>query len=146
VRDLVLANRLFKGAAAELRTRLERLGLQAGLDGEPQPAPAADWLLARLADLGLEAPDELALLDTGDLLPDALPPWQLEALDKEYPPGLDIGDAHYRIAYDPARRVATLHQRGPRKDPPPERFLPRLPGWRIDWEHKNRVRCVRKRR
>jgi len=146
VRDLVLANRLYKGAAAELTRRLERLGLQAGLDGAPLPPPAPEWLHARLDELGLEDPEELALIEAEDLLPPALPAWRIEALDREYPPVLDIGDARYRIAYDPIRRVATLHQRGPRKDPPPERFLPRLPGWRIDWEHRNRVRCVRKRR
>ena len=146
VRDLVLANRLFKGAARTLHSRLERVGLQAGLDGGPQPEPAPEWLLARLTDLGLEAPDDLALLEVEDLLPDALAPHQREALDREFPRSLEIGDARYRIAYDPQRRVAVLHQQGTRKDPPPERFLPRLPGWRIDWEHRKRVRCVRKRR
>lgn len=146
VRDLVLANRLFKGVGATLRDRLERLGLQAGLDDAPQPNAAPVWLLERLDDLGLEDPDELALLEKDDLLPDALPVWQLDVLDREYPPSIRIGGATYRIAYDPTRRVAVLHQHGPGKDPPPERFLPRLQGWRIDWEHKNRVRCVRKRR
>ena len=146
VRDLVMDNRLFKGVARELEDRLERHGLQAGLDGHEPPPPGPVWLLTRLGDLGLEEPEDLSLLGPDDLLPEVLPDWKIEALDREYPRSLDIGDAHYRISYDPMRRIAVLHQRGPRKDPPPERFLPRLPGWRIDWEHRNRVRCVRKRR
>ena len=55
-----------------------------------------------------------------------------------------LGDGRYRLAYDVGRKVCTLHQiGGQRKDAPPARMLPRLPGWRLDWEHKNRTRRLR---
>ena len=111
VRDLVMANRLFKGVASELEVRLERHGLQAGLDGHEPPPPGPDWLLTRLEDLGLEEPEDLSLLGPEDLLPEVLPDWKLEALDREYPRSLDIGDAHYRISYDPTRRIAIVQPR-----------------------------------
>ena len=72
--------------------------------------------------------------------------WTREQLEKDFPRKLAIGDARYRIAYDVARKLATLHQvSGNRKQPPPDQFLPRLPGWRLAWEHKNRVRMIRGR-
>jgi ATP-dependent helicase HrpB len=143
--ELVLAGRMMKGVRGPLGERLQRLRLSAGLEGAPLPLPPPAWLAARIDELGLEDPEDLELIETEDLLPDDLPEWEREQLEREYPTALSVGDARYTITYDPERRVATLHQTGTRKGPPPERFLPRLSGWRIDWEHKKRVRTVRAR-
>ncbi len=142
---LVLQGRLFRGVADRLARRLERRALQARLaDTAPPVSDPAEFLAARLALLGLEAPDELALLEDEDLLPDAIPEWERAQLDRDFPPQLDIGDARYRIAYHPQKRLAVLHQEGgARKTAPPLRLLPALVGWRIDWELKNRVRRLR---
>ncbi len=145
VARLVLDNRLFKGTAAKLRRRLERQDLHARLSGNTvEVVEPKAYLEERLATLGLETCDELSLLVGDDLLPDALPPWERDALDREFPASLDIGDARYRISYAPATSVATLHQvSGTRKLAPPVRLLPVLKGWRIDWEHKNRTQRLR---
>lgn len=86
------------------------------------------------------------LIEGEDLLPEPLDEATRQRLDKDFPRELAIGDARYRITYDVARRRATLHQVfGARKTPPPDGFLPRLPGWTLVWEHKNRERVIRRR-
>jgi ATP-dependent helicase HrpB len=151
IRDLILEGRLFKGARRDLEARHERaaLAVQVALvetraDASLAPLPPLrDWLLARLEALGLESPADLALLVPEDLMPPEPPPDIALTIDRNYPKSLDIGDARYRIAYDLPQRVATLHQTsGARKDPPTAMHLPRLPGLRVYWEHKNRVQPV----
>ena len=57
---------------------------------------------------------------------------------------LNVGDGRYRLAYDVRRKVCTLHQiGGQRREAPPARLLPRLPGWKLDWEHRKRTRRLR---
>lgn len=145
-RDLILRGRIFPGAADTLRTRHAASSLAAQLDGGTASPPLADWLLERLETLGMTAVDDLELLEADDVLPAALPDHIAEALARRYPSELSIGDARYRIEYDPAKREATLEQvSGHRKSPPPDHYLPRLPGWRLLLSHKNRVRTLRSR-
>ncbi len=69
-----------------------------------------------------------------------------ERIEREFPFRLAIGDANYRISYDAARKEATFHQvGGRRKEPPPSRFLPRLRGWKLLLERRNRVTTMRER-
>jgi hypothetical protein len=146
VRDLFLRGAVFRGTCAETVRGLEDLGLAAQLQGSPMPPSLADWVLTRLEDLGLESGEDLPLLSPSDLLPDPLPPEVRERIDRDFPRRLNTGDAIYRVDYRVATREATLHQvKGTRKTPPAAMFLPRLPGWRISWEYKNRVRLVRDR-
>lgn len=146
VRDLLLEGRLRKGLAARIADRHALRGLAAQLDLAEPVAPVPAWLLGRLGDLGLETADELALLEDEDLLPEPLPYLVAERLEREYPRELDVGDAKYRIAYEVRTKTATLHQEGgTRKGPPPPRMLPRLPGWRLKLERKNRVTTLRER-
>jgi len=146
IRDLFLRGRLFKKALKESRERHAIAGLHARLEGQEPPPEFADWVLARLEELGLEGPEDLALLEDEDLMPEALPVWVREQLEKDYPRALAIGDARYRIDYDVRTKTATLHQiGGNRRTAPPTAFLPRLPGWRLRWEHKNRVQMLRGR-
>jgi hypothetical protein len=147
VRDLVLRGRLFKKTAELRPQRLEALALAAQISDGAAPPPEAEWLLQRLESLGLESGSDLPLLSGQDLLPPSPPPDVVARLEKDFPTRLKTGDATYRISYDVASRAAVLHQiSGTRKTPPADMFLPRLPGWRISWEHKNRVRLVRDRR
>ncbi len=149
--DLILEGRLLKGARRDIEARHERaaLAVQVALaesrtDATLAPLPPLrEWLLARLETLGLEGPDDLALLTRDDLLAPEPPPEIALTIDRNYPKSLDIGDARYRIAYDLPRRVATLHQTsGARKEPPTAMHIPRLPGLRVYWEHKNRVQPI----
>ena len=141
---LILQNGLMGKISKQLKHRHERASLWARLQGEPALDELSDWLLMRLEEVGIEEPDDLQLLEPEDLLPPAVPAWEAERLDKDFPAELNVGDGRYRLAYDVRRKVCTLHQvGGQRKDPPPPRLLPRLPGWKLDWERKNRTRRLR---
>ena len=145
IRDLVLAGRIMKaqGLRAALEERHE-LGMLAAQVAEARPLlPLADWLLARLTELGLESGEDLALLGVDDLLPPPPPPLIAAELARRFPRSLDTGEAMYEIEYRVAERTAIFHQvRGIRKDPPSSTHLPRLPGFRLYWEHKNRVQPI----
>lgn len=145
VRDLLLAGRLMKAQRlrATLEERYEVAGLAAQVSGAPPLLPLPEWLLVRLTDLGLESGEELALLGVEDLMPAAPPPLVAEELARKFPRTLDTGEAKYEITYEVAARTATFHQvRGIRKDPPSPTHLPRLPGYRLYWEHKGRVTAI----
>jgi HrpA-like RNA helicase len=145
VRDLALAGRIMKrhSLKAKLVERHELASLAAQVMGENALPPLGDWLLARLTSLGLESGDDLALLDVEDLLPPAPPPAVLDDLTRRFPRALNTGDARYEVDYDVAARTATFRQvSGARKDPPSLMHLPRLPGYRLFWSHKNRVQPI----
>ena len=132
------------GMAEQLRHRHERASLVRRLDGEAPLAPVREWLTERLETLELNDPTELDLLEAEDLLPEPVPAHLAPRLERDFPATVTVGDARYRCAYDVRRKVCVLHQvSGLRKDPPPTRLLPRVPGWGIEWEHKNRVRRIR---
>jgi ATP-dependent helicase HrpB len=140
---LIAAGSAFKGVRGEASARLaagsllvrlveaglvetygEDLSRYKDLPGELEP-----WLLARLEGLGLEEPEDVELVDAQDLLPPALPEHLAERLAKEYPPTVELGDASYRVEYQPLRRKVILHLvRGQRRSPPPRQYLPRFPG------------------
>lgn len=149
VRDLILAGRCMKRALPALRERYELAALGAQVarelrlpDDTPLP-PLPEWLLGRLATLGLEGGDDLALLDVEDLLPPEPAEIVAQTIARSYPTTLDISDARYQIEYQVAARRAVFHQvAGTRKEPPSQMHLPRLAGFRLFWEHKNRVQPI----
>lgn len=148
IRDLALAGRIMKSqglrAALEERYALAALAAQV-TEGSPLP-PLSDWLLARLVELGLESWEDFGLLRMEDLLPAAPSPEVAAELERRFPRSLDTGEARYEIEYQVAERTATFHQvRGIRKEPPSPTHLPRLPGFRLLWEHKNRVEPIKGR-
>jgi len=143
VAELFLAGRIFDATTA--RERLEARALWARLHDQPAPPPFEEWVAGRLETLGLERGDELELLSADDLLPDPLDPWDQEKLDRSHPRRLELPDATYRLDYHPRRRVLELVRvSGRRKEPPPLRFVPTLPGWRIEVVVKNVRRTLRK--
>ncbi|MEN0060574.1 MAG: helicase-related protein [Myxococcota bacterium] len=130
----------------EARRRVEARALWARLNDEALPPPLEDWVAAKLEDLGVESGADLVLLSEDDLLPDALPAWEQERLDKDFPRELDIGDAKYTIEYHPARMLMELHKTsGKRKALPPASYVPKVPGWRIDVIDKKVRRTLRGR-
>ncbi|PKN57080.1 MAG: hypothetical protein CVU56_12885 [Deltaproteobacteria bacterium HGW-Deltaproteobacteria-14] len=145
IRDLVLAGRIMEeeGLLAALEERYQRASL-AALLAQEGPLPAlSDFVLARLTELGLESWDDLALLNPEDLLP-APPSDEVAAqLERRFPRTLNTGDAAYEIEYRVSERRAIFHQvRGVRKLPPSPTHLPALTGFRLSWEHKNRVQPI----
>ncbi|MCA9548903.1 MAG: ATP-dependent RNA helicase [Myxococcales bacterium] len=124
-------------AAGQLLVRMVEAGLMDAYDEELAPLRGLPtelerWLEARLAQLGLEDPEDVELVDEQDLLPPALPDYLAERLGREYPATVELGDASYRAEYQPLRRKVILHLvRGQRRSPPPRQYLPRFPGLTI---------------
>lgn len=145
IAQLILRGSLRRGLKDKLAERHALLGLAEALDGRRLP-PLDAWFRARLDDSGLEHPSELSLLEDEDLLPPLPEPATRERIEREFPFRLSIGDATYTISYDARRKQATLHQVGGlRKEPPPRRFLPRLSGWKLLLERRNKVTTLRER-
>jgi ATP-dependent helicase HrpB len=145
IRDLALEGRLMKPQRlrALLEERHQLAMLAAQVAGTDALLPLPEWLLARLTEVGLESADDLALLSVGDLLPPLPPAAVVADLERRFPRTLDTGEAKYEIVYQVAERTATFHQvGGDRKKPPSPTHLPRLPGFRLFWEHKNRVQSI----
>ncbi|MEL6344574.1 MAG: helicase-related protein [Myxococcota bacterium] len=146
IRDLILEGRIFGAANERLVEGHAVAALAAQLNDQPRWPPLDVWLLARLEEVGVSSTEDLDLLEAEDILPEQPDEMTQHQIARRYPQTLTIGDARYRIRYDVSRQVATLHQvSGLRKTPPPERTLPRLPGWTIKLFHKNRTTTLRTR-
>ena len=67
-------------------------------------------------------------------------------LDKEFPLGVDVGDARYEAIYDLDRNQVILRRvKGNREGPPPLAYLPRFPGLRILVDGPRGTQIVRER-
>lgn len=123
-------------AAAALAKRLQGAGRLAEVrwtpSGETELEP---WVRARVAALGVESGDDLALLSAADFTAPALPEEVAEVIDRDFPRTVTVGDASYACEYDLARASVLLRMvRGARRDPPPLGYLPRFPGMKITVE------------
>ncbi|HEY2736061.1 MAG TPA: hypothetical protein VGI70_18815, partial [Polyangiales bacterium] len=151
--ELLVRGSLFREAVATTRTRLSRSGLAAKLAARAQRGAAAPaqptleaWLLARLETLGVESGDDLAMLSAHDFLAPELPFEVRDALDREYPLVVSVGDATYRAEYDVEKFQVSLHMlKGSRREPPTLAFLPKFPGLRICVEGPRGVAVLRER-
>ncbi|MEM9462489.1 MAG: helicase-related protein [Myxococcota bacterium] len=151
VASLVLEGRLRKGLGESLRDALHLWALveQSG-QGEPQRVPdARGHLCSRLLDAGLDALDELDLLEPEDLCPDVdaralalgLTPRQLQALRDDFPRRFvyqgNVYACHVELA---ARRVTLeaerIHGRGGGE--PPVGVLPRFRGFAVFYRKASR--------
>lgn len=133
---LYLRGSLFREAKLASEERIALAVLAAALGpsvvGE-EVVPVAPDLAAfaegRVANLGIESGEDLALLAPKDLLAPDVPYLVRQVLERDYPRKVDLGDATYRVEYDvPTRRAMLTLTRGTRKDPPPLSYLPKFPG------------------
>ena len=153
---LVLRGSLFKGTAERIERRLLRsnmasalaetaVGERLGLTRRSRTPAAADWLAAHLADLGFDDGADISLLTAEDLLPEPLPKWERDALEREFPLEVDLGDVLYRAEVDASARRVTLRTiRGGRAKPPPASYLPRYTGFRVFAEAGGTTHLVRR--
>jgi hypothetical protein len=143
--ERILVGKLFPGLAAEIEEQIEADALrralvgEAGLDFKPRA-----WLEARLAELGVEAAEDWALLDFSDLRYDSIDEAALLELREQYPRTFGVGNAVFDVTYAPTRRLVTLKWRsGFRRVVIPSHALPRWHGWSVQVEEKGEVRTVR---
>jgi hypothetical protein len=151
--ELLLRGSVFRNAVAITRQRLVQTAIAAWLAArarpgaaEPPPPALEDWLRARIASLGVQSGDDLALLSESDFLAPELPYESRGSIESDYPLSVSAGDASYRAEYDLARNQVTLHPlKGSRRDVPAPGFLPKFPGLRILVDGPRGVTVVRAR-
>jgi hypothetical protein len=146
VAELILRNRMLKGAAKRLQDEIDRHNLRCRLDPvEGRDAvDAATWLVARLGDLGLEQGSDAAMLSPEDLTFPGMSAEEQEEFDRRFPRRLNLGNLQCRVEYEPAGRVVTLvREAGVSPQPPDPRYLPPWPGWKIRFRDRQRVVPVR---
>ncbi len=142
-----VATLFLRGSIFDVRTakhRFERLQLAAQLEGDRPSQTFEDWVHDRIAELGVESGEDLALLSMGDLTPDALPEHVGEALDREFPATVELGGLKFRVEVEVGAKRITLHNLGGRiKKLPPSSWLPRFRGWSVRLEDRNTHRWLR---
>jgi ATP-dependent helicase HrpB len=143
--ERIVAGRLFPGLASEIEERISAEQLHRALAGQPvTPRDTRVWLEERLTVLGVEAPEDWALIEVEDLRDDAIDEAGLAALRERYPATFTHGNAVFAVAYDPARRLVTLHWKsGFRRVAIPPHALPRWHDWSVQVMEKGEVRTVR---
>ena len=160
IRDLVLAGRIFRPCMTVLDERLGALELLSGVaraglmeihDTPPwppeRPVPAAaEWLLERLRELGVEEAGDLDLLDAEDLLPPVLPPTLKQKLDEAFPRRLSTGSGRFRVRYDLTKKEVTLEPVDRKLTAPPALgALPSFRGFRVRVQQHSRSWVLRER-
>ncbi len=118
--------------------------LQESLAGQPSGVVLERAVEERLERLGLEAIEDLELLDDTDLQPDLEKLEGHSVLEKTYPRQYHYGGVSYDALYYPERRKVTLRWRsGPRGARPNPTQLPRWNGWAVEVDERGRVTPLR---
>jgi ATP-dependent helicase HrpB len=153
--ELLQRGSLFRDAVSTTRGRLAHTAVAAWLAARNHPAgvkrdapvpPLEDWLRERIATLGVESGDDLALLSASDFLAPELPYESRSMIESDYPLTVNVGDASYRAEYELDRNQVTLHsQKGSRREAPSLGYLPKFPGLRICVEGPAGILVVRAR-
>lgn len=145
-----LDGRLWRDTLLATTDRLEARALWARVEPEgaaEAPLPLAEWVPARVAELGVESGEDLAMLSPQDLLAEDLDAASRAQLDRRWPRHIDLADAKYTVRYELASRTVVVEQvAGGRKEPPPLSWLPAFAGFAIDFKHRNVQRTLRPRR
>ena len=161
IADLVLENRLFRGAGDALRDALHGWALLAQWQDEsvaehrtssaPAPTDAATWLTQRIATLGVESAADLALLDADDLVPDlevetGVPAWIAAPIVKAFPRVWMHEGGQYSCSVRPASRTVELEPidgRARKQKEPSAGALPRFQGFRVVYVQGSRRLTLR---
>ncbi len=143
--DLILSDQLLAPAGSRLHDDLEAWALYVALgyaDGEvPEARP---WLLERLGRLGVEAGEDLALLEPEDVRFLGIPDWERADFDERYPRRVRLTDLELRIHYNVRRKEVIAEKVGGIRRTDPKRWeLPAWPGWRVRFQAASRVVDVR---
>ena len=143
--DLILADELLAPVGSQLQDDLEAWALYVALGYADGEVPAArDWLLERLAQLGVAAGEDLALLEVRDLRFPGIPDWERPDFDERYPRWVQLSDLQLRIHYNVRRKEVVAEKVGGIRRTDPKRWeLPAWPGWRVRFQRASRVVDVR---
>jgi ATP-dependent helicase HrpB len=138
---LILDNRLLKPAGERLRADCHQWQLYVALGHAQGDTPdAGDWLAQRLAELGVEEADDIALIEPQDLVFPGIPDWERERFDGKYPARLTIDTMKLAVHYDVGRKRITVERTGGDRKTKPQRWeLPAWQGWRVRFRDGSKV-------
>jgi len=141
---LTARGKLFPSVRKRLPERLGAWSLHRRLEGgDPVEDDPEGWLRARFRELGVEAPDDLELIEAEDLLPPELDGYTRSELDRRFPRSLRLPDGVYAVEYRVgAQEVVLVPPRGITKVPV-SRDLPPWEGWRVSCRVRNRTSRIR---
>ncbi len=145
--QMILAGRVLPGAGEALGEAVAAWNLHCALNGrEGDVVNAGAWLAQRLAQLGVDGPEDWALLSPADVRFPELDAATRAELDRRYPRSFSSGLATYAVEYDPRARTITLRWQGGRRNAPlSESALPRWSGWMVKLEERGRLVTLRER-
>jgi len=161
IADLVLENRLFKGARDAVRDALHAWSLLMQWKDESvtehrtsrasAPADVALWLTQRVATLGVTSSSDLALIEASDLVPDlefetGVPAWVAAPILKAFPRIWSYGGGEYSCTVEPTVRTVVLEPingKARKLQAPPVGSLPRFDGFRVTYQQGSRRLTLR---
>jgi ATP-dependent helicase HrpB len=161
IAELVLENRLFKGAREELRDALHGWRILAAWTGEPlaksppipapEPANDADWLTQRIATLGLNTCADISLIARDDLVPNletmtGIPSWEIEQVLKHFPRVWNHQGGRYSCTVLPGSRrvhLEPLDAKARKLKEPAASSLPRFHGFGVTFQQGSRRLTLR---
>ena len=155
VAALFAADRLWRGSREDVLEALHLWRLLAARDlaedanataPDSPPAELSTWLEARLAALGLEAPDDIELLSGKDLVPDVVARAdgdvaRVARLRADFPREVADQGGHYACAVDALRRTVTLepaNSAARKRGAPGVAVLPRFRGFSVVYVQASR--------
>ena len=140
--DLVLAGKVFDGLGDNLREEAEAWNVYVLLGyGEGEPVEdIRRWLVDRLAGLGVEHPEDVALVEADDLAFEGIPDWERGRFDRHFPRRLSLEGIEATVHYEPRRRRVTVEKVSGRRTTVPQRKeLPAWSGWRVQYRDGSRL-------
>jgi hypothetical protein len=143
--QLLMDGKLLPETAGETLQSIEAWNLHCRLHPrEGEPVEPRQWMRDRLKELGIASGEDLEALLPTDLDFPGLSRPQREALDRQYPRRIHLGDLVCDVEYHPRRReVILVKAGGTRSQPPPIQYLPRWPGWKVLFKDRQRTVLLR---
>ncbi len=144
--DLILSGEVLEERGSLVREEIEAWNIYVLLgfgEGEPVEDPPG-WLARRLADLGVEQPEDPALLEPEDLAFEGIPEWERPRFDRHYPRRLNLEGMAAAVHYEPRRKRVTVEKVSGRRTTVPQRKeLPAWTGWQVQFRDGSRLVPVR---
>ncbi|CZF86116.1 helicase-related protein [Grimontia marina] len=142
----IIDGQLFEGAGTRLVKEVKYWNLYQSLTDAPNNADVdvLSWLEQALQDLGVEAAEDLELIEGGDLVFDGIPSWEFDDFAEKYPLELTLAELKLDVEYQKGKRTVVVHHAGGnRKDGPKRWELPSWSGWKVQYRKASRVIDVR---
>ena len=153
--SLILSGSLFPGVGAQLTRAIDAWILHCALNPDvqtsrnsglqtPSTLTPHEWLVSRLAVLGVEVAEEWQLLSPEDLVFTEIDADTIAEIEAQYPKEFSVNGAKFSVKYHPSEKLVTLRwERGIRQPTLSTVLLPRWNNWKVQLDLRGQVRTVR---